>query len=149
LQLGTNVGQKVAVATAVRLLGVNRAELQHLIHSGELPAPDGMVDIDLLRQFYPRLALHDSPVLERVQLIKTTAFSRRVRSALAPERDAMEIQLRKRTAELSLERAMAKRYREIIEQLCRKLDRMQDCNDDMQRRVVHDINRWLLEQLEK
>lgn len=143
------MGQKVAVATAVRLLGINRAELQNLIHDGELPAPDGMVDIDLLRQLYPRLALHDAPMLERVQLIKTTAFSRRVRSTLAPERDALEIQLKKRNAELSLERAMAKKYRGIIDQLCRKLDVMQDCHDDTQRRIVHDINRWLLEQLEK
>lgn len=143
------MGQKVAVATAVRLLGIRRAELQHLIHDGELPAPDGMVDIDLLRQLYPRLALQDSAVLERVQLIKTTAFSRRVRSTLAPERDALEIQLRKRNAELSLERAMAKKYREIIDQLCRKLDGMQDAGDEQQRRVVHEINRWLLERLEK
>ncbi|WP_172600395.1 hypothetical protein [Sulfurivermis fontis] len=143
------MGQKVAVATAVRLLGIKRSELQHLIHDGELPAPEGMVDVDLLRQLYPRLALQESPVLERVQLIKTTAFSRRVRSTLTPDRDDLEIQLRKRNAELSLERAMAKKYREIIDQLCRKLDAMQDCSDDVQRRVVQDINRWLLEQLEK
>jgi hypothetical protein len=143
------VGQKVAVATAVRLLGIKRAELQHLIHDGELPAPEGMVDIDLLRQLYPRLVLLDAAEFERVQLIKTTAFSRRVRATLAPDHDALEIQLRKRNAELSLERAMAKKYREIIDQLCRKLDGMQDVGDDAQRRVVHEINRWLLEQLEK
>lgn len=143
------MGQKVAVATAVRLLGIKRTELQHLIHDGELVAPDGMVDIDRLRQLYPRLALQDSPVLERVNLIKTTAFSRRVRSTLAPERDALEVQLRSRTAELSLERALAKKYREIIDQLCHKLDVMQDCTDDTQRRIVHEINRWLLERLEK
>lgn len=137
------------MATAVRLLGIKRAELQHLIHDGELPAPEGMVDIDLLRLLYPRLVLLDAAEFERVQLIKTTAFSRRVRTTLAPDHDALEIQLRKRNAELSLERAMAKKYREIIDQLCRKLDGMQDVGDDAQRRVVHDINRWLLEQLEK
>jgi len=143
------VGQKVAVATAVRLLGIKRAELQRLIHDGELPAPEGMVDIDLLRQLYPRLALNESLMLERVQLIKTTAFSRRVRSTLTPDHDALEIQLGKRNSELSLERAMAKKYRELIDALSRKLDAMQDCDDPEQRRVVAEINRWLLARLEK
>lgn len=143
------MGQRVALAMAVRMLGVKRTELQHLIHNGELAAPDGMVDVDELRKFYPRLVLEESPVLERVQLIKTTAFSRRVRSTLTPERDALEIQIRKRNAELSLERALAKKYRELLEELTRKLDQMQDCDDAAQRRVVAEINAWLLSRMQK
>lgn len=143
------MGNKVALAMAVRLLGIKRTELQQMIHNGELAAPDGMVDIDQLRQLYPRLALADSPVLERVQLIKTTAFSRRVRSTVTPERDALEIQIRKRNAELSLERAMAKKYRELLEELTRKLDQMQNSADPAQRQVVSEINCWLLSRMEK
>lgn len=143
------MGHKVAVAMAVRLLGIKRSDLQRLIHDGELLAPDGMVDMDQLRQFYPRLALRDSPVLERVQLIKSTAYSRRVRSTVAPERDMLEIQLRRRTAELAVERAMAKKYRGLLEELSQKLDAMQDCDDDIRRQVVAEINRWLLMRLEK
>lgn len=143
------MGQKVAVATAVRLLRIKRAELQRLIHDGVLPAPDGMVDVDCLRELYPRLVFHEAPMLERVQLIKTTAFSRRVRSTVMPDRDALEVQLHKRNAELSLERAMAKKYRELIDDLCRKLDAMQNCDDAGQRRVVAELNRWLLQRLEK
>jgi len=139
----------VALAKAVRLLGIGRGELQRLIHDGDLVAPDGMVDVDQLRKLYPRLALEDSPVLERVQLIKTTAFSRRVRSTLTPDRDALEVQIRKRNAELSLERAMAKKYRELLEELTRKLDQMQQCDEPLQRQVVSEINRWLLSKMEK
>lgn len=143
------MGQMVALAKAVRLLGIGRGELQRLIHDGDLVAPDGMVDVDQLRKLYPRLALEDSPVLERVQLIKTTAFSRRVRSTLTPDRDALEVQIRKRNAELSLERAMAKKYRELLEELTRKLDQMQQCDEPLQRQVVSEINRWLLSKMEK
>ncbi len=143
------MGHLVALATAVRMLGINRAELQRLVHDGELAAPDGMVDIDHLRALYPSLALKDSLVFERIQLIKTTAFSRRVRSTVAPERDALESQLERRNAELSLERAMAKKYRELVEELARKLAQMQNSDDPAQRRVISELNGWLLSRLEK
>lgn len=143
------MGHRVGVAKAVRVLGISRSEVQRLIHDGELDAPDGMVDIDELRRLYPALALNDSRLYERVQLIKTTAFSRRVRSTVAPERDLLEIQLNKRTAELSVERALAKKYRELVEEIARKLCEMQDSDDPAQRRVVAELNRWLLSRLER
>jgi len=143
------VGHLVALATAVRMLGIQRAELQRLVHDGDLAAPDGMVDIDHIKALYPSLALKESPVFERIQLIKTTAFSRRVRSTVTPERDALESQLSRRNTELSLERAMAKKYRELIEELAEKLRQMQNCDDPAQRRVVGELNGWLLSRLQK
>ena len=143
------MGHLVGLARAVRVLGISRGEVQRLIHDGELNAPDGMVDIDKLRQLYPGLALNESRLVERIQLLKTTAFSRRVRSTVAPEKDILEIQLNKRNAELSVERALAKKYRELVEEVARKLCEMQDSDDPAQRRVVAEINRWLLLKLER
>lgn len=143
------MGHKVVLAKAVRSLGISRAEVQRLIRDGELDAPDGMVDIDELRQLYPALVMQEAPLIERVQLIKTTAFSRRVRSTVAPEKDVLEIQLNKRIAELSVERALAKKYRELVEELARKLSAMQDCDEPAQRKVVAELNRWLLMKLDR
>lgn len=142
------MGQLVSLTKAVRMLGIDRHDIQRLIHDGKLAAPDGMVDMARLRECFPGLALQDDPVLERVQLIKTTAFSRRVRSTVAPDHDALEVQIRKRNAELSLERAQAKKYRELLEALTKRLAEMQLRGDAAEQKVCAELNRWLLGHLD-
>ncbi len=143
------MGHMVSLAMAIRLLGIRRSELQRMIHDGALAAPDGMVDMERLRELFPALALNDAPVFERVQLIKTTAFSRRVRSTITPDHDALEIQLKKRNAELSLERALVKKYRTLLDDMTRQLQTMQQDGNLDRRRVAAELNRWLLRKLEQ
>jgi len=88
------MGQQVGVAKAAHMLGVSRHDLQRLIHDGDLRTFEGQVDMDELRQRYPALALKDDPVMERIDLIRGTAFGRRVRETLMPDTDSLQIQLR-------------------------------------------------------
>lgn len=142
------MGQQVGVAKAAHTLGISRHELQQLIHDGELRTFEGQLDMEELRQRYPTLALKDDPIKERVDLIRGTAFARRVGQTVAPEKDELEVQLRKRTTDLSVAEAQMRKFRGCIQELAQLLgDLNRDANAE-QKQVISVINSWLLDKLE-
>ena len=143
------MGQQVGVAKAAHVLGVSRHELQRLIHDGDLQTFEGQVDMDDLRQRYPALALKDDPIKERIDLIRGTAFARRVRETVTPDKDALEVQLRKRTADLSVAEAQMKRFRGCIEELAQLLGDLNREATPEQKAVIRVLNSWLLDKLEQ
>lgn len=143
------MGQQVGVAKAAHVLGVSRHELQRLIHDGELHTFEGQVDMDELRRRYPALALNDDPMLERIDLIRGTAFARRIRETVVPEKDELESQLRRRTADLSVAEAQMKKFRGCIEELAQILGDLNRDASAEQKAVIKVINSWLLDKLER
>ncbi len=142
------MGQQVGVAKAAHLLGVSRHDLQRLILDGELNTFEGQVDLDELRQRYPVLALHDDPIKERIDLIRGTAFGRRVRETLVPETDSLQNQLRRRSADLSVAQAKMQKFRICIEELAQLLGDLNRDATPEQKKVITIINSWLLDKLE-
>lgn len=143
------MGQRIGVARTAQLLGISRRELQALIRSGELSSFDGELDYDELKSRYPRLKLDGSPALERAYFIRKTAFSRRVRETVTPDRDALETQLRKYMTEFAVEKARAERYHGVLEAMMGYLAELQRSEDERCRTIAGQLNRWLLELLEK
>ncbi len=141
------MGQQVGVAKAAHLLGVSRHELQRLILNGELHTFEGQVDLDELRQRYPVLALSDDPLMERIDLIRGTAFGRRVRETLVPETDALQIQLRRKNTDLSVAQAKMQKFRICIEELAQLLGDLNREATPEQKKVITIINSWLLDKL--
>ncbi len=142
------MGQQVGVAKAAHLLGISRHDLQRLIHDGDLNTFEGQVDLEELRQRYPALALQDDPVKERIDLIRGTAFGRRLRETLMPDTDALQIQLRKRNADLSVAQAKVQKFRGCIEELAQLLGDLNRDATPEQKKVITIINSWLLDKLE-
>ncbi len=141
------MGRQVGVAKAASTLGISRHELQRLIHDGDLHTFEGQVDLDELRQRFPTLALKDDPVKERVDLIRGTAFARRVTQTVVPDSDSLERQLRRRTADLNVAEEKMKHFRGCIEELAQILgDLNRDATPD-QKQVISVINSWLLDRL--
>lgn len=143
------MGQQVGVAKAAHVLGISRHDLQRLIHDGELHTFEGQVDIDELRQRYPAMALKDDPIKERVDLIRGTAFARRVVDTVVPDSDTLQNQLRKRNADLSIARAQAQRFRGCIEELAQLLGDLNREATPEQKKVISVVNSWLLDRLER
>lgn len=141
------MGRQVGVSKAASTLGISRHELQRLIHDGDLHTFEGQVDMDELRQRYPTLALKDDPVKERVDLIRGTAFSRRVTSTVAPDTDTLENQLRRRTADLNVAEEKMKHFRGCIEELAQILGDLNRDATQEQKQVISVINSWLLDRL--
>lgn len=134
----------IAVAKAARLLGLDRHELQRLIRDGELETFEGMVHLEALKERFPQLGLDSDPLFERLKLIRQTAFSRRVRERVMPEKDELEQRLRRRESELSVQTARADGYEEILQELARLLTRLQASGDEGRRSTAAEISRWLL-----
>jgi hypothetical protein len=142
------MGQQVGVAKAAHLLGISRHDLQRMIHDGELNTFEGQVDMEELRRRYPTLALNDDPVKERIDLIRGTAFGRRIRETLVPETDSLQSQLRRRTADLSVAQAKLNKFRGCIEELAQVLGDLNREATPEQKKVIAVINSWLLDRLE-
>lgn len=142
------MAQLIAIAKAARQLGISRHDLQKLVHSGDLDSFDGSVDFDSLCNRFPLLRLKDSLANERFKLIKATAFGRRVRQEVAPERGELEARLQKKETDLAIDRARAKRYQNFFEELLGHLGAMQYDATAEQKEMIGDLNRWIVERME-
>lgn len=143
------MGQQMGVAKAAHMLGISRHDLQRLILDGELHTFEGQVDVDELRLRYPAMALNDDPIKERVDLIRGTAFARRVRETVLPDTDTLQTQLRKRNADLSVARAQVLKFRGCIEELAQLLGDLNRDATPEQKKVIMVVNSWLLDKLER
>ena len=70
----------------------------------------------------------------------------------AAEFDQAEAEFKKLDAQIqraeSVERTKARDYQGIIEDLLNKLSEMQEFSNDSQRRLIHDLNIWLVARFE-
>lgn len=142
------MAQKIGVARAAQMLGVSRRELQKLIHAGKLDTFEGELDLDSLKQRFPALSMEENSTIERMKLIRGGAFARRVAQVVVPERDELEVQLRRRTTDLIVERAKAKKYYAILEEmmpLCTQLCAREELN---KQQAFEILNQWLIEKLQ-
>ncbi len=142
------MAQLIAIAKAARQLGISRHDLQKLVRNGVLTSFDGAVDFEELCGRFPLLRLNDILAHERVKLIKATAFGRRVSQAIAPERDELEVRLHKKEADLAINRAMARRYKGLFEDLLHHLGSLQSGANTDQRELIGRLNRWIIERME-
>lgn len=141
------MAQLIAIAKAARQLGISRHELQKLVHSGDLNSFDGSVDFEELSNRFPLLRLEDTLAHERVKLIKATAFGRRVRQEVAPERGELETRLHKKEADLAINRARAKRYQTFFKDLLVHLGEIQSDANAEQKEMIVDLNRWIVDRM--
>lgn len=142
------MGHHVSVAKAAHLLGVDRHDLQKMIRSDDLHTFEGKVDIDELREHYPLLAMDEDSEFERLEILKKSAFARRVRERVLPDNESSEIRLKRYQTEVAVLRERAKKYRKVLEELAQTLCDLQETDDPHQKELVTIINRKLLEELE-
>ena len=115
------MGRRLAISQAARLLGIGRRELQRLVQNGNLATFEGQIDWDDLRVQFPRLAVNPAPHLEELRLIKSSAFSRRVRETVVPEADELQSQLKRRNIELAVARGRADKYERLLREMAHRL----------------------------
>jgi len=134
----------VSVAKAAQLLGISRAQLQELIRTGELETFEGQVELEKLQQNFPALAFNQSPIVERTNIIKDSAYGERLQKLINPPSDVLKAKIRRLSVDLNVERTRARDYRDIIEALLDKLAELQLHSDASQRELIHELNLWLL-----
>jgi CDP-4-dehydro-6-deoxyglucose reductase len=138
----------VSLARAARVLGVTRAELQRQVENGALPTFEGRIDLDCLCDAYPHLRWEATAAVDRARDIKATAFGRRVAAVAVPPQEVLAGQVRKLQRDLDVERLNARRYRAVLDDLCRELVALQPTVTDEQRLLIACLKGWLRERLE-
>jgi CDP-4-dehydro-6-deoxyglucose reductase len=141
--------QRVGVAKAARLLGVSRMTLQQLIRNGQLSTFEGEVDLDELCKRFPGLAFNQSPMLERANIIKDSAFGERVKQQIVPSTDTLQEQIKRLKVELNVERGKARKYQALIEDLLSKMTKIRQYDELDDKARLEELNLWLLEQFRK
>jgi len=107
------MSQLLTLSRAARLVGVTRGALQKKIKDGELPTFEGMVaPADLLR-VYPQTHFEDNAFLERLNQIKESAFTKRIRERILPDPEVLVVRLSELGHELADVRAQLARYRAV------------------------------------
>lgn len=144
------MAQMIAVATVAKQLGINRRELQKMIQDGDLQTHEGMVDLEILFTCYPQLRNGNTGLCERSQLIRKTAFGRRVRERVGGEQEdvaSLELKLHKKTLEYDLAKEELEQHRQLFNELLGLLGKMQHEGDRTQRETIRTINLWLGDRL--
>jgi len=139
--------QYLGVAKAAKLLGVPRDTLQQLIRRGDLETFEGKVDLEALKKRFPALALDDSSMVERTQIIRDSAYAKRVQETLSPSKEDLQSQIRRLIVELSVARVKQKSYRDLFTELLDKLTELQQNAQPEQQWFIDELNSWLLERI--
>ena len=116
----------VTISRAARLIGVSRGALQSRIKNGDLAAFEGMVAVDDLLRAYPEARLEDNTILEQIERIKDTAFTRRVRELVLPSSEVLLARLTGMSRDLAQTQARLDFHRAIVGQLQVKLRELAD-----------------------
>lgn len=137
----------MGVAKAAKLLGVSRDNLQQLIRRGDLQTFEGQVDLEALKKRFPALALEDSSVVERMQIIRESAYAKRVQETISPSKEDLQSQIRRLKVELSVAKAKQKSYRNLFTELLDKLSALQQESESDQQWLIDELNAWILERI--
>lgn len=138
----------VGVAKAARLLGVSRDNLQELIRRGDLVTFEGQVDLEDLKKRFPALALDNSAMVERTEIIRDNAYAKRIQETLSPSKEDLQSQIRRLKVELSVARVKQISYRNLFAELLDKLAELQNHSDPSQQALIEELNAWLLKQID-
>jgi CDP-4-dehydro-6-deoxyglucose reductase len=137
----------VGVAKAARLLGVSRDNLQQLIRRGDLLTFEGQVDLEALKKRFPALALDNSAMVERTEIIRDSAYAKRVQETLSPNKEDLQSQIRRLKVELSISKVKQISYRTLFTELLEKLSEIQQHSDPGQQVLIDEINAWLVQRI--
>lgn len=130
---------------AARLVGVTRGALQKKIQDGELDSFDGMVTLDELHRAYPDAALEDNTVLEQIEHIKDSAFSRRIMDRTLPDKEVLAARLHDLSKELVESKALLNHAQGMLSGINHFLDEWAKQSGE-RASVAATLKGWLQEQ---
>jgi len=142
------MGERISIAKAARLLGINRHELcERLLHAG-IDGFEGAVELDAVKSISPKLNIDDSMVSERMRLIRQTA--RRRQGVAPPRKKTLELQddLDRMHNKWLMERKRAQEYSMLFDCLVDELGHWQASADQDRAKFAIDFSHWLCKQLD-
>jgi len=138
------MNERITVSKAAKLLDITRSELRKRLAAAQIETFEGEVDLEQVRCIAPDLKLADQEIIERVKYLRNDT-SKAPRDDSVQSIHDLQSEVRKLSAQLSVESQMAQHYRDIVEELGRKLGEMQTADDPAQRDAALALCQWLRE----
>lgn len=142
------MGERISIAKAARLLGLNRHELCERLCRAEIESFEGQVELDDVKRIAPKLNMFDSLMNERVRLIRQTA---RRRQAVTKPRGT-ELELQDEVDHLHnkwlAERKRAQEYYDLFDIMVDELGHWQNSKDPARAAFALEFSKWLCDQFD-
>ena len=142
------MGERISIAKAARLLGIDRHELcERLCHAG-IEGFEGSVELAAVKGISPKLNMQDPEVSERLNLIRQTA--RRRQAVAAPRKTEFELQdeLDQMHNKWLMERKKAQDYSVLFDRLVDELGHWQASNDEARAKFAIAFSHWICKQFD-
>jgi hypothetical protein len=136
------MSERISVSKAAKLLNINRAELRARLKAASIETFEGEVELEQVRCIAPDLKLSDQEILERVRILRNDT-SKAPRDSRALSARDLEAEIGRLKSALVIEKEMATQYRDIVEDLGKKLGDMQTADDEGERRTALKLCQWL------
>ena len=135
------MSEKLPVFRAARLVGVSRKTLQEKIRQDSVSTFEGTISVADLLTLYPKADLSKDSEYERIQHIKDTAFTRRVRERVLPDAETLARRLSDLGRTLVETQAHLSQHTMVLEHVAERLSNM-DSGKDGQKDTQELLN-WI------
>jgi CDP-4-dehydro-6-deoxyglucose reductase len=133
------MARRISLSRAARLVGVKRGVLQQKIRAGDLQTFEGEIILADLLQAYPNAQIEDSSMLERVeQIIEQATFIGADSGNRKPDNVALTARIMSLSEDLSRQKRLLGRYRQLVENLRLQIDALATEPDGLRQ-----ITAWL------
>lgn len=142
------MGERISIAKAARLLGIDRHELcERLCHAG-IEGFEGAVDLADVKRIAPKLNMNDARFSEHTRLVRETA--RRRQAVQPPRKKEAELQddLDKMHNKWLLERKKALEYSVLFDALVDELGHWQASEDEGKAKFAIEFSQWICDQFD-
>lgn len=140
------MAQRITVSKAAKLLGISRGDLNKRLLAADIPTFEGDVDLEKVKCIAPTLRIEGKGVLdERVRYLRENAAMPK-HDGIQAKRD-LDAEVRRLSSELVVETQMANHYRDILEDVGRKLGELQMSADPDTRKAGFELCQWLRQRI--
>jgi transcriptional antiterminator len=133
------------IATAAKLVGISRRQIQKEIKAGNLDVFEGDVNVNSLLNFYPHLKLENERELDRVERIQHNAVFK-IQDDSIPSERIMADHINKLQVKLGEAEQKVREYEGLLMQSRdRLIDMQKDC-DRRQKQTLAAFVSWMMSQ---
>lgn len=135
------------LSRVARLVGQSRHVLQEMIRNDTLVTFDGMIELDELLRAFPEVKWDDDAEIRRVAEIKDSAFAKRLREHVLPDKDVLVARLNEMGDDYAAAKALLKHYGNVMVWLDEKIDEMDEGASMETHHALHSVRAFLLRNL--
>lgn len=135
------MAQQLPLFRAARLVGVSRYTLQKEIRKKGIETFEGMITVPDLLTLYPEADLSHDTEFDRIQNIKATAFSKRVREKLLPDSEILASRLTEVGQKFARTRSQLVMHKSVVKQIIDRLESIEaiagqeKANDEVKKEI--------------